>query len=90
MTKRKAIETAMAALRSEAEMRSVRNEAGLVKYEGHPTPGSVENEIGKAYELGRIAGLREAASAANEPSDAVKYRQWANALAKKVRTKSEF
>ena len=35
----------------------------------------------------RIVGLREAASSANEPSDAEKYRQWANALAKKARAK---
>lgn len=35
----------------------------------------------------RVATLRFAASCANEPSDAVKYRQWANALAKKARTK---
>lgn len=41
----------------------------------------------RGYDEGRIAGLREAASSANEPSDREKYRQWANKLAKKARRK---
>ena len=87
MTKRKAIESAMKRLRAEAELRSIRDERGRVRHEESPFPSSVEREINDAYEAGRIAGLREAASCANEPSDRQKYRQWANALAKKAREK---
>lgn len=73
MTKRKAIETALICTcgKSQCNQRTRRPEIAA----------------DHAYELGRIAGLREAASAANERSDAEKYRQWANELAKKVRTK---
>lgn len=85
MTKRKAIQAAMERLRGEAEARSVRDGKYCVRYEGSSLPGSVEAEIDRAYELGRIAGLRYAASCANEPSDAVKYRKWANELARKAK-----
>lgn len=75
MTKRKAIEAAM------ERWVEARRHLVAVDIEDVIAGSCVE----KAYELGRIAGLRCAASCANESSDAVKYRQWANALAKKAR-----
>lgn len=77
MTKRKAIEAALSV------WNKVRRENGftVVDVEDVIVGAAVE----KAYELGRIAGLRYAASCANEPSDAVKYRKWANELARKAK-----
>lgn len=84
MTKRKAIQAGMERLRAEAEARSVRDGKYCVRYEGSPLPGSVKAEIDLSYELGRIAGLREAANLAGNVSH---IRNRANELAKKVRTK---
>lgn len=89
MTKRKAIQAAMERLRAEAEARSVRDGKYCVRYEGSPLPGSVEAEIDRAYKLGRIAGLREAANLADiaSPFPSPYIRNRANELAKKARTK---
>lgn len=72
MTKRKAIEAALSRWEGSGFWRVEEDAVILAE---------------RSYEAGRIAGLREAASAANEPSDAKKYRQWANTLAKKARAK---
>ena len=81
MTKKKAIEAACDV--PDAEVEALCPEGTWCKWIG--TRSKIIAE--RAYEAGRIAGLRYAASAANEPSDAEKYRQWANALAKKAREK---
>lgn len=79
MTRKKAIEQALA---------KTTKDLGYDKYGLTPLPtAAAKIASGYAYDEGRIAGLREAASSANEPSDREKYRQWANKLAKKARRK---
>ncbi len=81
MTRNKAIEQALA---------KTTKDLGYDKYIDGLTPlptAAAKIASGYAYDEGRIAGLREAASSANEPSDREKYRQWANKLAKKARRK---